>query len=147
MISIQNEFPISKSIIQRVILGENYMSASLEGSKSNGGWLGPNLVTCEYLWPTWIPWFPPIHVLLTSQIPLFNNLVPLPEKVIQRMWCKAMIVNMRPLIWSKYFSHSMIYHILAFTKDLNPNCHQVCLRAVCVPSILLFTGQICSCSR
>jgi hypothetical protein len=37
MISIQNEFQISKSIIQRVILGENYMSASLEGSKSNGG--------------------------------------------------------------------------------------------------------------
>ena len=119
MISIQNEFPISKSIIQRVILGENYMSASLEGSKSNGGWLGPNLVTCEYLWPTWIPWFPLIHILLTSQIPLSNNLVPLPEKVIQRMRCRAMIINMRPLIWSN-FKHIMVlyfYHFDIITNE------------------------------
>ena len=42
----------------------------------------------------------------------------------------------------KCFSDTMIYHILTFTKHIDPNCHQPCLRAFYVPSILLFTNQI-----
>ena len=56
--------------------------------------------------------------------------------------------NIRSSVWisgSECFSHTMIYHILAFIKHINPNCHQPCLRAICVPSIILFTSQIYSC--